>query len=389
MNKTRVVHIITKLTLGGAQENTIYTYFNHDRSKFEVFLLAGADDRYGGQWFTEKLEKDEHVCFIKGLSNSFNMIIDIKIILQIYFFLRINKIDVVHTHSSKAGVLGRIAAKAAGVPAIVHTVHGWSFHERMKKCRKKIYIYLERLAARLCDMLITVTVMDIEKGLKEHIGNRGKYMTIRSGIDFKRFDEYDRNKVKQMKSACGGKKIIGTVGRISEQKNLSDFIYISKKLMEKRDDLYFVIVGDGPDSNKISDLIKTYKLEQHIMLMGTRHDIQDFMHTFDVLVLTSLWEGLPRVIPEAMYCGVPVVANNVDGVAEIIENDVNGFSTVPYDLDGSCLSIERLIDDGECRDRIVKNAHLTICFEYDAQIMVNEIEQLYENILQRKNFIQQ
>jgi glycosyltransferase involved in cell wall biosynthesis len=139
--------------------------------------------------------------------------------------------DIVHTHSSKAGILGRIAAKLAGVPVIIHTVHGWSFHDKMSRFKKKLYVSLERLASGFCDRMIAVTNLDIEKGLAEGIGSRPKYVIIRSGIDFGKFQNYDREKVSQFKNIYNGKKIIGTVGRLSEQKNLLDFLRIAKMLI--------------------------------------------------------------------------------------------------------------------------------------------------------------
>lgn len=385
--KRKIAHIITNLTLGGAQENTIYTFLNHDRSRYEVFLLTGYDCSFGGKNYLERLEGTGNIILVKGLSNSFNPLKDIAALVQIYIFLKKNEIDIAHTHSSMAGILGRIAAKSAGVHTIIHTVHGWSFHDRMSKGRRRLYVLLERMMARFSSKLITVSDLDAAKGLGERIGTPGLYVTIRSAIDFDRFRNYDCHFVNSLRDKYEGKRIIGTIGRLTEQKNILDFVRIAQKLLEKRNDLHFIIVGDGPQRKTVEKFIGNCGLQEHIILVGTRYDIQNFMHTFDVLVLTSLWEGLPRVIPEAMYCGVPVVANNVDGVAEIIENGVNGFATAPYDLDGSCHSIERLLDDIEYRGRIIKNAHGTVCLEYDAQIMVRKIEQLYEYILKEKNFI--
>jgi hypothetical protein len=171
------------------------------------------DNSFGGNEYLNSLRNKCNIIFIKDLLNPINPFKDIKALFRLYRFLKKNSIDIVHTHSSKAGILGRIAAKLAGVPVIIHTVHGWSFHDKMSKFKKKLYVFLECLASGFCDRMIAVTNLDIEKGLAEGIGNRAKYIIIRSGIDFSKFQNYDSEKVSRFKNMYNGKKIIGTVGR--------------------------------------------------------------------------------------------------------------------------------------------------------------------------------
>lgn len=382
--RKKVVHIITRLTLGGAQENTIYTFINHDRNKYDVFLIAGGDESYGGSDYLKQLKDKENLILIKELRNSINPIQDIKALFRIYSILKKNCIDIVHTHSSKAGVLGRIAAKAAEVPVIVHTVHGWSFNDFMCKAKYFTYTWIERFAARLCDRLIVVTNRDIDKGLSAGIGTRNRYITIRSGIDFNKFKAFDKRKAENLRAEFGNKKIIGTIGRLSEQKNVHDFIHIAERLLKHRSDIHFVVIGDGPLRGQLEELADSLGLKVNITFMGIRLDTSDIYRTLDILLMTSLWEGLPRVIPEAMYCGVPVVANSIDGVSEIVNDGINGFTTVPYDLKDACDKVERLLDDTKIREMIIKNAYNTIYPEYEAMHMVQQIERLYECILSEK-----
>lgn len=384
LKKYKVAHIITRLTLGGAQENTVFTFLNHNPDKYDAYLIAGSDQSFGGSIYFERLKNNKKLMVVKEMVNPINPVKDMIALFKLYIFLKRNGIDIVHTHSSKAGVLGRIAARAAGVPVIVHTVHGWSFNDGMGSIKRKVYEWIEQFAAKLCDRLIAVTERDIGKGLAAGIGNRHKYITIRSGIAFEKFKSFNNEKVCNMRAELGNKKIIGTIGRISEQKNLLDFVNIAEKLINKRKDLKFVILGDGPLRAQLQEFIDRKGLKNDIELLGVRSDINDLYYVLDILLMTSLWEGLPRVIPEAMFCGVPIVANSVDGVSEIIADGINGFTTLPHDLEDACGKIERLIDDAELRESVVKSAYNTAYPEYDAQLMVRKIEKLYEDILSEK-----
>lgn len=387
MEKKKVVHIITKLTLGGAQENTIFSYYHHDKTRYEIYLLAGPDASFCSKTYLEKLKSEKNVIIIKNMYTSINPIKDLKALVEIYIFLKKKKIDIIHTHSSKAGVLGRIAGRLAGVSAIVHTVHGWSYHDRMAKIKKKIYVFIERICAKFTDKMITVTHLDVEKGLREKIGLRPQYITIRSGIDFNRFNNVNQHKIHEFKNYYKDKKIIGTISRLSEQKNIFDFIKIARLLTNERTDLHFMIIGDGILRKKIEAYIAKNNMNRYITLLGVRTDINDLLRTFDVFVLTSLWEGLPRVIPEAMYCKVPVVANQVDGIAEIIENGINGFTTKPHNVEDACNKIKLLLDNDEQREKIIENAAKTIYPKYSAYHMIQQIEKTYEEILKFRNKI--
>ncbi|MFA7572219.1 MAG: glycosyltransferase family 4 protein [Lutispora sp.] len=380
MENRKVAHVITSLAIGGAQENTIFTYNHHNKEKFKVYLLSGRSNCFVCEDYINQLKNEENVCFIKTMQNPIHPIKDMIALIEIYKFFKKNKIDIVHTHSSKAGVLGRIAAKLAGVPIIVHTVHGWSFHDRMNIVNKYIYILIEKLCARFTNKIITVTNIDIEKGLAKKIGTKCLYTTIRSGIDFNKLNDAYIYKTNQLKDIYNGKIIIGTVARISKQKNLLDFIKVAEKMLEKRSDLQYVIIGDGPLRKQLENYINNRKLNDSITLLGQRIDVYNLIQEFDIFLLTSLWEGLPRVIPEAMYCKIPVIANKVDGVAEIIKDGFNGFTTKPHDIHDACSKIELLLNDEKLRERIVKNAFETIYPDFCAHNMVTQIENLYETL---------
>ena len=372
----KVTHIITRLTLGGAQETVFAYLFGLDKSKYNLSFLAGPDTDFLDKKIINKLD----VNYIPSLTNSINIIKDLNAVWQIYKYLKHEKPNIVHTHSSKAGIVGRIAAKLAGVPFVIHTVHGWSFNDEMKAAKKIFYIMLERFAARLTTKLIAVTSKDIEKGLKYKIGTENQYELIRSGVDFEKFDSPDLSVIQDLKNHFGDSKIIGTVARISKQKNLIDFLKVAKLMLDTRNDLHFLIVGDGPLRKQVEEFINQNGLTKYVTLLGLRNDIPSLIYCFDVFLLTSLWEGLPRVVLEAMYCNVPVVANNVDGIAEIIEDGVNGFTVTPFDIQKSAHDVQILLEYLSIRESIIKNAKATVCNGFSMQSMLENTEKLYHNI---------
>ena len=378
----RVLHIITRLTLGGAQETALY-YFHHlEREKFDVFFMAGTQFEFQEEAVLEALWKDANFTCIKNLDNRIHPIKDLLSIWEIYKGIKRNKIDIVHTHSAKAGFVGRVAARLAKVSVIIHTVHGWSFNPLMKPLIKKIYIFLEKLMAKCTTQLIVVSNPDIEKGLAHGIGRLNQYKVIRSGIDFTKFTILNEKDILRFKENFPGKRLIGAVGRLSAPKNYRDFVKIAKELCRRREDLHFVIVGEGELRAEIEEYISQNKLKDKVTLLGLRRDVNLILRSLDVLLLPSLWEGLPRVLPEAMYCELPIVANRVDGVEEIIIDGFNGLLVAPKDCLGAVASVEKLLENFEFSQRLVENAKQGV-YEYSAQKMIEDTQNLYRELYGR------
>lgn len=381
----RVAHLITSLTLGGAQETVFYYYNNMNRKTYDFYFLAGGKGEFESDSYIKKLEKDSKYIVIKNLFKRINLWKDLLAFIEIYNFLRKNRIQIIHTHSSKSGIIGRIAAKMAGVPVIIHTVHGWSFHNRTPNKTKMIYKFLEKVTAKITDRLIVVTEKDSEKGIMENIASREKFKIIRSGIDFSKFYKNESKEIKDFKNRFKGKKIVATIGRLSEQKNTIDFMKIVKMISRKRDDIHFIVIGDGELREQLEMYIKTNQIENNVTMLGAKDNVIDYYYIMDVFVLTSLWEGLPRVIPEAMACGVPVVANAVDGVSDIMKDGINGYLIKPDDLGNAAVKIEKLIDEVKLKVRIVNSAYDTIRPEFDAENMMLKTEEVYKELCELKS----
>jgi glycosyltransferase involved in cell wall biosynthesis len=380
--KIPVIHIITRLAIGGAQENTILTVSLTRKDIFYSMIISGSEKYPEGNLLEEVARRNIPHHVNKFLIRPINLIMDTFCMLSLIRGITKMKGLIVHTHSSKAGILGRCAAKVAGSRIIIHTVHGWSFNDWMPKPKRSLYVFLERFAAKYSDRIICVTKRDIEKGLKEKIGERRQYVVIRSGFDVGIFRNRNRS-VEEIKRELGippGKMVVGTVGRFSVQKDLGTFVRVAEQVCKKRNDVVFAIVGDGELRSEIENLVSRCGLEKKVLLLGAHRNVERIFWTFDVFLLTSLWEGLPKVIPQAMASGVPVVATAVDGVKEIVQHEENGLLSQPKDVKRLVDHTMAFIDNPKLRDEVVRNAR-EVVDEFDAKIMVARIENLYRGLL--------
>jgi len=375
MKKINVLHIITKLELGGAQQNTLFTVKQHDREKYNVFLVAGPEGL-----LVEEAKKTANLktYFLPELKHELSPFYDFKCLFRLKKIFKDEKIDIVHTHSSKAGILGRLAAKMAKVPVIIHTIHGFSFNDFQNFFTKNLYIFLERQAAKISSKLIAVTKVDIEKGLKAGVGSAEKYVLIRSGFDLTEFTVLrDTSSLRKEFGLNEGTKTVGMVACLKPQKNPADFVRMAALVRLAHPNAKFILVGDGEKREEVEKLITEHNLKNEIILTGWRKDVAGFIQLFDVVVLTSLWEGLPRVLPQAMCAGKPVVATAVDGSKEAIIDGVNGYLVPPKDFRAAAAKVNMLLADENLRKSLGQNGK-SRAGEWSQDKMVTAIEELYE-----------
>jgi glycosyltransferase involved in cell wall biosynthesis len=369
----KVCFIITKLELGGAQKLALYIAEHINRADFEVFLITGK----GGILDKEAAEKFR-VFSLSNFVREISPLKDLKALFQIYRILKKEKPDIVHTHSSKAGILGRFAAKLAGVKSIFHTIHGYGFNETQKLPVKFLFVWIEKFCCLFSDKLICVAKEDIRKGIRYGISREDKFMVIRAGIDVNYFKSFNPSKdLKRNFATDPETKIVLTIGPFKPQKNLADFIRAAAIVSKKIPNALFVIAGDGEQRDELENLIKELKVKNNVLLLGWRKDIADLLYACDIFAMTSLWEGLPCVIVEAMSCSKPVVANAVDGVKEIVEEGKTGFLIAPYDYETTAQKIIYLIENETLALKMGENAKESIGEEFDLNYVVKQHSRLY------------
>ncbi|PWH17229.1 MAG: glycosyl transferase group 1 [Anaerolineae bacterium] len=375
----KILHLITRLIVGGAQENTLYTARLLDPEQFDVDVICGPQTGSEGSLIEEAIRSGVKLSILPELVRELNPLKDFIAFLKLFFILRKNKYAIIHTHSSKAGILGRLAAKLAGTPCIIHTVHGWSFHDYMPRWRKRLFIILEKITAKFTHRLIVVTRKDIQKGLEHSIGKPQQYLLIRSAIPLEEFltpckDEW---KLRQELGIPIEAPVIGTVGRLSPQKNPLDWISIAARIASLQPSCYFLLVGDGPLREQVEQRIQELQLDNRFVLTGLRRDVSRLLSVIDVFLLTSLWEGLPRVIPQAMCKEIPIVAYASDGVAEVIDHQNTGMLCQPGEIEVAAQYCLQLLQSQEVREKITRAAKKVATEQFDLRRMIQQLERLY------------
>jgi glycosyltransferase involved in cell wall biosynthesis len=386
MTSLPVLHVITRLIVGGAQENTMLTADLLDPRRYTVDVISGPQTGPEGSLIEEVRARGVPLDIYSDLRREIAPWRDLLALIKLIRRMRRKRYTIVHTHSSKAGVLGRIAAKLVGVPIIIHTVHGWSFHDHMSPLRRRLFIALEKLAASFTDAMIVVAEPDINKGLCQGIGRPEQYQVIRSSISLDKFDPtaVDGLAVRRELGLPLDVPVLGNVGRFSPQKNPLDWVCVAARVAQKLSDCRFLLVGDGPLRDDVEALIEEHGLIDRFVLTGLRRDVPRMVAAMDVFLLTSLWEGLPRVIPQAMSMRVPVVANRADGTVEAITHGETGFLVEPGDLDALAQHCLTVLRDPERRRAMGERGRAFATHEFDVKEMVARIDRLYRQLLAQK-----
>jgi len=353
-----------------------------DSSRWKVDVVSGSQTGPEGSLMEFAKMRGVRLSIEPNLVREIHPIKDLIALVQLIRLIRRGRYTIVHTHSSKAGVLGRTAAKCAGVPIIVHTVHGWSFHEHMSSQVRRLFVALEKGGARLSNAMVVVSQRDIEKGVAQGIGCPRDYTLIRSGIELDRFGHprVPRDQVRSELGIPAQALVVGSVTRLSPQKAPLDLVKVFTHIHRLHPDTWFVIVGDGPLRGQLERRIREQGIGDRTILTGLRRDVPELMAALDVLALTSLWEGLPRVLPQAMATGLPIVCTRAEGSVEAVREGKNGFLVEAEEPTTMAAKIELLLKDAALRQRMGSEGRRRVS-EFCVTKMIDEIDLLYQGLL--------
>jgi len=292
--------------------------------------------------------------------------------------------DIVHTHSSKAGIVGRLAARLAGVRSIVHSIHGFGFHDGQPAPVRRAFIAAERCAGRVTHRFIAVSRANREAGVGLGIFERERCEVIRSGIELAKFREGSKRPGTLRRELGLGESepLVGMIACLKPQKAPLDFVEVARRVLAEEPCATFVLAGDGelrPEVERAAAEVPGGR--GRIRLLGWRRDAPAILADLDVLLLTSRWEGLPRVVPEAMAAGKPVVATAVDGTPEAVEDGLSGYLTPPGDTRAMAARVLALLRDRTLRSRMGE-AGARRAGEWDIDEMVRAQERLYDALLE-------
>jgi glycosyltransferase involved in cell wall biosynthesis len=390
-DRLRVAHIITQLELGGAQRNTLYTVVNLNPKRFEAVLIHGPEGILDG----EAKQAGVHSFVVPTLVRQINPVKDIKAFREMYRLLRHYQPDIVHTHSSKAGILGRAAAYFAGVPVIIHTFHGFGFTPGQGRRTRKFFVLLEKICAWMSTHLIFVAEDNRAEAKALGIGPKTPSSLIRSGIEvdqaspaapWKKTERRSRPSEaiwREMRIPAGS-CVVTYVGNFKPQKNPMDLAKVAEKVLAQSPDVYFLLVGDGEKKNEVEDYLTAHGLNKNVKTLGwrRREDIRQILERSSCFLLTSLWEGLPRSLVEAFAARLPAVAYEVNGVRDILKDNENGFPIPPGNVELAAEKVLWLKAHPDEAKQMGERGRRLIERDFDINLMVRQQEALYEKLFE-------
>ena len=372
-----VCHIITKLELGGAQRNTLFTVAHLNPAKYRRILISGEpgildeDARAlpGVEWHQEP-----------SLIRDVNPFKDSRALWTLTKLLKQLRPTIVHTHSSKAGILGRLAAGYAEVPIVVHSIHGYGFTRYQSLLHRHVLLWAERMASRRTTRWFAVSEANRREGIAVRLFTPDQCVVIRSGVDLEAIRQ-TRVDVPNKKRELGLdplRPVVGTVAALKPQKAPLDFVRMAARVHHVRPDIQFVMVGDGELRDAVESEGKRCGLSSVLHLLGCRRDVAEVLRCLDVFSLTSLWEGLPRVYLEALASGVPIVGTRVDGAEEVIREGVNGYLLDPGDVEGLASRVLHVLAN---KGKMFQKEGSLLGKEFDIWEMVRRQEREYEQLI--------
>ena len=376
-----ICHVITKLELGGAQEVAMRVVSSLDRRRFRPVLIAGP-----GGLLTEEAHALEGVelRLIPSLVREIHPVQDLRALWDLVAMFRRLRPKIVHTHSSKAGILGRLAAWLAGVPCILHTIHGYGVTPAQPLWLQRMVIGLEWMVGRVTTHWIAVSQADRRQGLEWELFSASKVSVIRPGVDptafAARIEPAERDRLRASLGVGPEQLLVGTVSCLKPQKSPEDFIRVAALVCQRMPAAKCVLVGDGALRPQIEAMIQAQGLQERVTLLGWRRDVASLLKAFDVFVLTSQWEGLPCAILEARASRIPIVATRVGGSAEAIIEGIQGTLCPAGDVRALAGRICQILGDERLRADL-RNGTQELPEEFTIQETVKQHHSLYTYLL--------
>jgi glycosyltransferase involved in cell wall biosynthesis len=383
MPAVKVLHIITRMCLGGAEENTLFTVNGLDPTRFRTTLAVGGESDPA---VLDRVAAQVEVVRIPELVRDISPRRDAMAFSQLWRHMRERDYDIVHTHMAKAAALGRFAARAAKVPRIINTVHGSTLSPHFGRAGYAVFWSLEKVAATFTDKIVTVGEDLRDRYLAAGIGTPDKYQVIRSGMDLRQFQAATRLRPDERAAIRGSlgvppeAQIVGKIARLESPKGHQYFFELAQRVLQTRPNVHFVCLGTGDLLEPLRADIGRRGLADRVHLCGFRKDIARTVAALDLVVLTSLCEGLPRVLVQAAAAGVPAVTFEVEGAREIGRNGVNGYVVPSKDVASLTERVLSLLADPARAQAMGSAGRALVHDGWTVEAMVGEITELYDSL---------
>jgi glycosyltransferase involved in cell wall biosynthesis len=381
VRKLRILHTTTRLVRGGGVENNIYHTIDQLKNEYDFLLSSGVDMQ------ENPFEGDPNVKVIvcKDLIHSIHPWYDLKALLFYYRLIKREKIDVIHTHETKASFITKISAWLARCPYIIYGLHGVTFNDPMSNAKRNFFIFLEKVTVGVSDLIVSVSHDTIRHYHENNIGRKIPCVVVRSGIDLKKFfalthvEENDQEKLKRKLGINEQTKVIINVGRFSFSKAQRYTLQCFARLKKNFPDIKLIFIGEGELLDECKQLAKDLNISDDVLFEGYQKNVPLYLSISDLFLFTSLREGLPRVIVEAALMKVPVAAFEVEGIREVIENNVSGIVVRQYEVDALYEGATRILSDEKLANCFKEKAFAHVEHEWDATKMGEDLRKVYQD----------
>ena len=386
---TKIIHIITRLDMGGSAQNTLHTCKKLS-GKYETILVHGPSYESRMTDLEKRIIEDGveaanaqgvKVIPLPSMVRSIRPLKDFRALLSLVWLIFKEKPDIVHTHSSKAGILGRLAAKIAGVPYIIHTPHGHVFYGHFGILASKLFLWIERIFSKFTDRMVALTNGEKNDYLKLSVCPPDKVFKIHSGVDLKQFMQPNGDRVEKRRSLGldQNSTVIGFVGWLLPIKGPAYLLKAMAHIWPDYPTVSLVMVGKGKLDVDLRAQALKMNANGKIKFLGWREDIHEIMPVFDLLVLPSLNEGMGRVLVEAMAAGKPVVASEVGGIPDLVRHGETGYLVRPADEKALANGIKKLLNDPERAQQMGQRGK-EYCRQFSLEAMIEKLDDLYSDL---------
>jgi len=362
MSKIKIIHLQVLPILSGVQNMMLQVLSGLDQKKYQIYVLSRSDGA-----LVEKVKESgwTHLA-LDSLVREFSLK-DFVSAWKLYFLIRKIKPDIVHTHSAKTGFLGRIVARLSRVPLVIHTIHGFPFHQYQNPIKRFVFILLESFAGFFAHFNVFVNQYEKEMAVHKLGFSKKKSLTIYNGVL-----PYHKQKIFSNDNSL---KIVSVL-RFTEQKNVVSTIEQAVKVAKKYDNVSFAFYGDGELFNICERIVLDSDVGERVELKGWVYDIQNVLLNYDVFLLNSLWEGLPISILEAMSVGLPVICSNIKGNNELVDSH-NGWLVEPYDLNSLDSVVHEILNNKNILAEKGRESIIKVTKQFHYGLFINEYERLY------------
>ena len=383
----RVLQIITRMILGGAQEHALLLAEGLDRlPDYEVTFISGVDQGREGELLSRTRETT-HLIVVPELGRNINPFSDVVALWKLYCLIRRGRYHVVNTHSSKAGVLGRIAAKMAGTPIVVHTLHGLGLNDYQPWVINRLWWAVKKFCAPMTDHYASVSNIISQKAINLGIARPEKFSTIYTGMELDWFlnAKVDPLAVRREFGIPPDALVVGKVARLVAQKGHEHVVAAAPEIVKRYPQVRFLFVGDGDCFEQVRESARALGLLDNFVFAGLvpRERIPEMIAAMDVFIHMGLWEGLPRVLPQALAMGKPCVAFDVDGNPEVVIPGKTGYLVRAGDTVELAEAVSRLLGDPQLRARMGESGRRQVDPAFRTETMVRETAALYARLMKQ------